>query len=179
MTTKPSSAAAHTFAAFGFITSPILALYIDHQYRVPFVWCVVLQCLMVFFAWRWLLPKKSKLPVHVPVALPASLTVGSGPTRIYCDQEGLRLGPDTLYAASPFDFNEDVRGFHKNRYEMFVSWTEIATLMDLNRHEGSLQIIYNENPYKAWVAFQPPAMTKDEHLLLKAFILQGGKNPVN
>lgn len=179
MTSKKSSAAAHAFAAFGFITSPVFALYIDHHCRVPFFLCLALQCTVVFFVWRWLLPKKSALPVHIPISLPASLTVGSGPTRIYCDHEGLRLGPDTLTAASPFDFNEDVHVFHKNRYELFVAWSEVATLRDLNPHEGTLQIVYNENPYKAWVAFQPPAMTKEEHLLLKAFILQGGKNTVN
>lgn len=178
MTTKQSRAPAHAFAIFGLLASPIIALHLDHHYRLPFVACIILQDMLVFLVWRWLLPKKPTVHIHVPVALPPSLTVGSGPTRIYCDHEGLRLGPDTLAAASPFDFNEDVRVFHKNRYEMFISWTEVATLMDLNPHEGSLQIVYNENPYKAWVAFQPPAMTKEEHLLLKAFILQGGKTAV-
>lgn len=178
--TTSSSAAAHAFGIFGFLASPLLALYADHHYRLPFLFGLTILCVLVSLLWYWLLPKATHTTQqHQPILLPPSLVLGAGPERLYCDHEGIRLGPDALVAASPFRFNEDMLIFQKNRYEMFISWTEIAAVKDLNPHEGSLQLVYTENPYKSWLAFQPSSPTQEELRLLKAFIRQGGKNPVN
>lgn len=178
-TTLVSSTPAHAAAVFGFALAPVIGLYLSHHGDMPLILTVGLLWIGVFFLWRKMLPKPPAAPKHVPIHLPPTLTLGNGIDCIHCDDKGIRLGPNTLLAAAPFEFKEDVHQFKQNRFEMFVAWSEVDFCLDVAPKETSIQIVYKENKYKAWIMFQPPRISQEQRTLLKAFIQQGGQNPLN
>lgn len=178
-TTLVSSTPAHAAAVFGFALAPVIGLYLSHHGDIPLPLTVVILWVGTFLLWRKMLPKPPAPPKHVPMALPPTLTLGQGTDTIHCDEQGIRLGPNTLLAAAPFEFKEDVHQFRVNRFDMFVAWSEVDFCLDVPSTESAIQIVYKENNYKAWIAFKPPLLTPEQRTLLKAFIQQGGRNPVN